>query len=234
MRIPLPSYHRIQYVQSFDELVGTPFHGEINALCWPRILQGDFAEIAGKLDTGEGIVTLDDDMLLSLELSPAGIAARQTLLEDQELLRRHGLDPVLDRIGGHLRTPPPGPFSTEVYSFHADSATAEADTYLCTYHGESSEGLPNEQALRKAEDPTLRAALWQWHGGTDEAGFEDFLTEHGYDLHYAPLPGAVPYSFGVGNLWRIALVYPGCPVPPCIHRAPETRPGDVPRLLLLS
>jgi hypothetical protein len=28
--------------------------------------------------------------------------------------------------------------------------------------------------------------------------------------------------------------YDGSPVPPCIHRAPDTRPGDPPRLLLIS
>ena len=36
------------------------------------------------------------------------------------------------------------------------------------------------------------------------------------------------------HLWRIAVDYPGSPVPPCVHRAPETRPGRPPRLLLIS
>ena len=31
-----------------------------------------------------------------------------------------------------------------------------------------------------------------------------------------------------------AAMAPGSPVPPCIHRAPETHPGDPPRLLLIS
>lgn len=38
-----------------------------------------------------------------------------------------------------------------------------------------------------------------------------WLHENCYDLHYEPTPGAQPFSFGVGNLWRIAVQYPGCP-----------------------
>ena len=79
-----------------------------------------------------------------------------------------------------------------------------------------------------------RRALLELYGGPDDATFRDFLNEHCYDLHYSPTPEAQPFSFGLGNLWRIALDYPGSPVPPCIHRAPETRPGDPLRLLLIS
>jgi hypothetical protein len=84
------------------------------------------------------------------------------------------------------------------------------------------------------EHPATRTALLQRFGGPDDDRFRAFLTENCYDLHYAPLPSARPYSFGVGNLWRIAIEYPGCPVPPCIHRAPATAPGAPPRLLLIS
>ena len=42
------------------------------------------------------------------------------------------------------------------------------------------------------------------------------------------------YRSGGLNLWRIATDHPGCPVPPCIHRAPATLPGASPRLLLIS
>jgi hypothetical protein len=67
-----------------------------------------------------------------------------------------------------------------------------------------------------------------------EAGdFEEFMRENCYDLHYAPSGGTVPFSFGIGNLWRIAVEYPGSPVPPCLHRAPAA-PSGQPRLLLIS
>ena len=61
-----------------------------------------------------------------------------------------------------------------------------------------------------------------------------YLNENFFDLHYAPLPQARPFSFGLGHLWRIATEHPGSPVPPCIHRAPATLPGQPPRLLLIS
>ena len=54
------------------------------------------------------------------------------------------------------------------------------------------------------------------------------------DLHYVAPPGVEPYSFGTGHLWRVAIDHPGCPVPPCVHRAPLTLPGMAARLLLIS
>jgi hypothetical protein len=84
------------------------------------------------------------------------------------------------------------------------------------------------------EVPETRAALLALHGGGDDEGFREHLRENCLDLHYVSAPGAQPFSFGVGNLWRIATEYPGSPVPPCIHRAPETPPGDPPRLLLIG
>jgi hypothetical protein len=76
--------------------------------------------------------------------------------------------------------------------------------------------------------------LLRGFGGEDNEAFREYLAENCYDLHYAPTPNAQPFSFGLGSLWRIAVDYPGSPVPPCIHRAPITRPGRPPRLLLIS
>ena len=79
-----------------------------------------------------------------------------------------------------------------------------------------------------------RAELLRLYGGDDDAGFLEYLTENFYDLHYASLPRAQPFSFGVGNLWRIAIEHPDSRVPPCVHRAPLTLPGQPARLLLIS
>jgi hypothetical protein len=84
------------------------------------------------------------------------------------------------------------------------------------------------------DQPETRAALLKEFGGADGEEFREFLQENCYDLHYVPKASAQPYGFGLGNLWRIATDYPGSPVPPCVHRAPATRPGDPPRLLLIS
>ena len=229
-----PDYPRIRRVDSFHELVTTPFADGINALCWPRTLPGDFGEIVEHLIVGEGITTLDDARLASLPVSAAGRTAIDVLLEDQRVLREHDLDPVLNCIRGYPRDENPGPVLTDVFSFHADSAPVEADTWLCTYHGPASEALRNDEAQRRVDIPGTRAELLQIFGGHDDNDFLEFLSEHCYDLHYAPLPDARTFSFGLGNLWRIAVDWPGCPVPSCIHRAPETRPGQPPRLLLIS
>jgi len=231
---PPPGYTRIKVVNSFPELVSTPFANGVNALCWPRTLPGDFSEVVEKLGVGEGIATLDETRLLSLPVSTAGWTAIELLLEDQWLLRALDLDPALNCIHGYPRDENPGPVPTDVFSFHADSATAATDTYLCTYHGPASEGLRNDEAQRRVDIPEIRAELLKRFGGQDDDDFLEYLNENCYDLHYAPVPQARPFSLGVGNLWRVAVDWPGSPVPPCLHRAPETRPGQAPRLLLIS
>jgi len=227
-------YPRIKVVKSFHELVTTPLEGEINALCWERTLPGDFREIVECLGPGEGIVSVEDSLLEDLSLSDAGKVARDILLDDQQLLRSCDLAPSLDCIHGSPRDVSGGPFPVDVFSFHADSATVPADTYLCSYAEAASEGLRNDEALRRVDIPETRAELLQLFGGEDGSGFLEFLNDHYYDLHYAPVAGARPFSFGLGNLWRIATDYPGSPVPPCIHRASLPSPGRPPRLLLIS
>ncbi len=258
--IPLPGYARLRTVGSFEELASTSFGAAvnsgtgfqpvdqvhrleadatssrpgINALCWPRSLAGDFGEIVTQLGAGEGVEAHDETRLEALALSPAGAAARAILLADLQLLRDRGLAPELNVIHAYPRDAADALVTTDVHSFHADSAPAEAATWLCTYHGRPSDGLRNEEARRRVDVPATRAALLRDYGGPDDAGFREFLREHHYDLHYAPEPGAQPFSFGLGHLWRIALDWPGSAVPPCLHRAPLPLPGDPPRLLLIS
>lgn len=229
-----PGHTRLKTVRSLHELVTTPFADGINALCWPRELPGNFLEVIAALGPGEGITAVDESRLTELPLSDAGKIARDVLLGDLDLLRAHDLQPNLDCVYGSLREAPDGLYPTDVYSFHVDSATIEADTYLCTYAGATSEGLRNEEAQRRVDIPETRAELLRLYGGEDDDGFLEYLAENFYDLHYAPLPGAQPFSFGLGNLWRIAIEHPGSPVPPCIHRAPLTLPGMATRLLLIS
>lgn len=234
--VPPAGYPRIKVVGSFEELVAFPFGPEVNAICWRRELDGDFDELAAVFRREKNVTSLDEDLLRDLkeDLSPAGRAAIAALLEDQRLLRDHGLNPSLECVPRYLRDEEDAIVRTDVYSFHADRATVATDTYLCSYNEAASEGLQNDNAQRHIDIPATRAALlkqFEQDGGGD---FEEYLRENCYDLHYAPLPEAVPFSFGIGNLWRIAVEYPGCPVPPCLHRAPETLPGRLPRLLLIS
>src|SRR5262245_30037696 len=112
-------YNGIKVVNSFSELVSTSFADGVNALCWARMLPGDFDEVVEQLGVGEGIVSLDETRLLSLQVNAAGRAAIDFLIEDLRLLRALDLDPVLNCIHGYPRDENPGPVPTDVFSFHA-------------------------------------------------------------------------------------------------------------------
>lgn len=220
-------------VHSFADLVGRPFGGGVNALCWPRTLEGDFAEVARLLAPPEGLVVVRASTLRALSLSVAGRAAADAMMEDLRRLDELGYDPVLNCITSYPRDERGLPMTTDVMSFHADRSPIEVDTWLCTYHGKSSEGLDNGDARRLIDSPEIRAALLKEYASEDDDGFAEFIREGSFDLHFGAGDNAQPFSFGVGNLWRIAVEWPGCPVPPCIHRAPQTVAGDEPRLLLI-
>ena len=64
---------QIQCVTNFQDLVSTPFHGEVNAICWTRKLIGDFSEIANKIELNENITVLNKDELFELQLSEQGV-----------------------------------------------------------------------------------------------------------------------------------------------------------------
>jgi hypothetical protein len=237
---PPPGYERIKVVHSFAELAATPFQDGVNAICWLRDLPGDFDEVVAALQAqqaSEGSDSFDSieaEQLQSLHLSEQGRIASVILQQDLALLRQHGMEPSLDCIHAYARDDASAIIATDVYSFHVDSAPVAAETWLCAYTQAASEGLRNDQAQKKIDLPATRAALLQEYGGKEGPGFLAFLHENCYDLHYAPAPDAQPFSFGLGNLWRIAIEYPACPVPPCIHRAPETMPDQPARLLLIS
>ena len=232
---PFPSDDpQVRVVDSFEELIQGRFENGVNALCWPRTLEGNFAEVAELLKVDDGVTALDEDLLKSLPLSAAGKLAVEVMLEDLRLLREHDREPILNCITAYPRDEDPGPVATDVFSFHADSAPVEAHTWLCTYHGATSERLSNTEVQRRVDVSQTRNELLALYGGEDGQDFEEFLSDNCYDLHYSPLPGAEPQGFGIGNLWRIAVAWPGSCVPPCVHRAPDTAPGDPPRLLLIS
>ena len=222
---------QIQYVTNFQDLVSTPFFGEVNAICWSRNLRGDFSEIVEKITSNENIAEIEEEELLELQLSDQGQIARQILLNDLNLLKAHGASPTLNVIKYYDRDDSYPFFPTDVYSFHVDRSPVATDTFLCTYHGESSDILPNSQAEQKVLIPEIRNELKKLYGGADE-GFETFLTEHFFDLHYQAKPNARIINLGIGHLWRLAVDHPESLVLPCVHRAPMENPGES-RLLLI-
>jgi hypothetical protein len=223
--------HQMQEVHNFEDLVATPFQGAINAICWTRTLTGDFSEIVNKVTPTENITVLDQEELHKLQLSEQGQLARDIILQDMQLLTAHGAAPVLNLIRCYERDDDNSFFPTDVYSFHADRSQVPTDTFLCSYYGASSEILPNAQAQQKVLVPEIRDTLKKLYDGTEE-GFESFLSDHFFDLHYQAIQQAKPVSLGVGNLWKLAIDHPESQVPPCIHRAPTEKNGQH-RLLLI-
>jgi len=218
--IDLPADNQIHCVTNFQDLVSTPYNGAINAICWTRKLSGDFSEIVKKVALSGNITTIEQEELCELQLSEQGQLARAFILNDFEVLKAHGASPVLNVISYYDRDNTYPFFPTDVYSFHVDRSPIPTDTFLCTYYGESSEILPNSQGKKKILIPAIREELKKLYHGTAE-GFESFLSEHFFDLHYQAEPDARPISLGPGHLWRLAVDHPGMQVPPCIHRAPE-------------
>jgi hypothetical protein len=222
--------NQIHYVTSFEELISTPFQGEMNAICWVRNLTGDFAEIVQKTALTGNIKAIEQDELLELHLSEKAQLAREILLSDLKMLTAHGASPVLNVINHYDRDTDPF-FPTDVYSFHVDRSPVPTDTFLCTYDGDPSDLLPNSQGIQKVLIPEIRNELKTLYHGPDE-GFDSFLSEHFFDLHYQAGPDARPVSLGLGHLWRLAVDHPGSKVLPCIHRAPMEKNGQN-RLLLI-
>ncbi|MBW8684760.1 DUF1826 domain-containing protein [Chitinophaga rhizophila] len=222
---------QIQCVGSFHDLVSTPFSGRINAICWSRQLAGNFSEIVDKVTVTGNITTLEPEELCALQLTEQGELAREILLNDFQLLKAHGASPMLNVINYYDRDNSYPFFPTDVYSFHVDRSPVPVDTFLCTYHGDSSEILPNSQGRKKVLIPEIRNELKKLFDGAAE-DFETFLSEHFFDLHYQAEPDAHPVTLGLGHLWRLAVDHPGSKVLPCLHRAPIEKSGQK-RLLMI-
>lgn len=222
---------QVQNFSKFSELVSTPFRGEINAMCFKRELVGDFSEIISKVELEGNITELDEGLLSELNLSQEGQIARDILLHDLQLLTSHGAAPVLNIIKYYERDDTHSVFPTDVYSFHIDRSPVPTDTFLCTYYGEASEILPNAKAIQKVLIPEIREELKKLYGEGEE-GFDAFLSENFFDLHYERLGNVQPINLGLGHIWRLAIDHPDSKVPPCVHRAPLEKNGE-PRLLLI-
>ena len=223
--------NQIHNVTNFQDLISTPFHEEVNALCWTRKLIGDFSEIVEKVVLNENMTELHSEELRELQLSEQGQFARKIILNDLKVLQANGASPTLNLIKQYERDDAFPFFPTDVYSFHVDRSPIPTDTYLCTYHGASSDILPNDQATQKILIPEIRAELKKLYDGTDE-GFEAFLSEYFFDLHYQALPNFNPIQLGIGHLWKLAIEHPESKALPCIHRAPKEKTGQS-RLLLI-
>lgn len=223
--------NQVKLVSTVDELVDTEFRGEMNAVCWQRNLPGDFKEIVTKLQLKESVTAISIDELLALSLSLEGNEARRIIVDDLTLLTDLGALPTLNLIKSYERDNEFDFISTDVYSYHVDRSPIATDTFLCTYYGASSDILPNHEVEQKIFIPEIRQKLYDLYEGS-AAGFEDFLKEYFFDLHYQPKPNASPLNLGIGHLWKLAVDHPEQRALPCVHRAPIENEGEN-RLLLI-
>lgn len=225
--------NQIQPVNSYEELLTTPFEGAINALCFCRDLEGDFSEIVAKFEMDENILEIEIDDLEALELSKKGQLAREILLNDLNLLKEFGASPVLNLIKSYDEDEDNPIFPTDVYSFHVDRSPIPTATFLCTYFGEASEILPNSQGIQKILISEIREQLLElFSNSKTNTDFESFISENFFDLHYKATENAEIINLGLGNLWKIAVDHPNNAVLPCLHRAPKEKNGQT-RLLLI-
>lgn len=228
----MPNTNRqVIYTSSFESLITVEFKGEQNAACWQRKPEGDFEEIALKLKLTEDVTEIELKQLYTLQLTEAGCLARTIILNDYELLKKHGASPTLNLIRNYPTDINAGPFPTDVYSFHVDEAPIITSTFLCTYFGETSEILPNNKAIQKTQIPELVQAIKKDYHGPEEE-FEIYLRENYYHLHYSAKPDAKIIKMQKGELWRLAVQSPNNHALGCIHRAPEEKPNEL-RLMLI-
>lgn len=225
------NHKHIGLVSTFSDLVNTNFQGHKNAICWYRKLAGDFKEIVYKLKLRENITEVFIEDLLSLQLSESGQAAREIILSDLRLLTDFGASPSLNLIKNYERDEELDFISTDVYSYHVDRSPISTDTFLCTYYGNASDIIPNEEAIQKILVPEIREKLKELHVGSEDE-FEFFLRDYYFDLHYQPKINAKPINLEPGHLWRLAVDHPEQKVLPCIHRAPVENKDEY-RLLLI-
>jgi hypothetical protein len=221
---------QIKQFTCFEDWFAAPFSGCVNAHVWERELAGDFEEIIQQLNPAENICEVTIEALVALPLSDAGARARAHVIADVNRLQKEGAVPTLNIIKCYDRDEVFPFFPTDVYSFHVDYSPLALPTILCTYYGKPSEILAQEDAQQKVLIPEIREALFKLYNGPAE-GFEVFLVEHFFNLHYQVKQGAKPVSLGLANMWSLAVASPNAAYLPCIHRAPEEE--GVWRLMLI-
>lgn len=130
MSNPFSDSSQIGLVSSFSELVNRDLKGEINALCWHRNLEGDFAAIVNQLQLKENVTEVSPKDLFALQLSEKGSSAREIILKDMQLLTDFGASPSLNLLKCYERDDEFDFITTDVYSYHVDRSPIAADNFL--------------------------------------------------------------------------------------------------------
>lgn len=183
----------------------------------PRTISGPFNALARHLLERHpcyGVAKAHDEMLQTLYSCEAleAMSGIPDALDDamglivsdmNEMARQTGVQPFLRVIA-------PGGYAVGTYVYHEDtpkhlSALGACERLVCCYNGPTTEGLLEEDA--------------------------SFVSCGGDGPEYMAMPGAAPFRFGIGNIWRHACM--GGEAPAFIHRAVDIPAGHPPRLMVV-
>lgn len=119
--------------------------------------------------------------------------------------------------------------------FHFDGGNVEIGRVLIPYTAPTTEGIAPEDCIRFVDIPKFQQDLIGRYGQdkVDPAELAA-LYKQGIAEIRLPLPGAVPYSFSAGDVFRHAVQENMAGVTPHLHRAPPMPKGAKPRLLLVA
>lgn len=205
-------YPRLRAVTSSEDFFTTPFSGLVNAVWMPRIIQGDYEELARQLYMApswceqvfeykqairnrlEQIATFEDGV---------GQAARQVLM-DQDMVIAHGLQVDFRVAGANY-------YEYDVYTAHMDVGDPRdaCGTFSCGYTEPTTEWARNDDCITTGR------------------------TREGVPL-FTVRPDAARHRFSVGDMFRMAALHNQNKVDGFIHWAPQTRGSDGLRMMLMA
>lgn len=210
---PIPRKNsRVKVVASLSDMFNRAFGGaeEVNCIVHPRKLSGDFNALARRLSA-----PLKLEKKPFVELSTDAFALHARSLRGAEKKAAKAILADMKRMDEQnlnpvLRVIGEGDYREQsafdrVHDFHADGVTKVGGyKVLCCYTSPVTEGLRLE-----------------------DAEFQE-------DGYYKMKPGAKPFSFRPGSIWRHAVIGTGEGILPFIHRAPHVSEQRQPRLILMA
>lgn len=195
----------VKVVSDLASVLTEPFGERANVVLCRRHISGDFNALAKRYSARfleKASETISPSLLSSLKVTPDEKLAARAILQDMAEIRRAGFDQEL-----RLIQPQGYRKSIMVHRPHVDYGALSGRVLAC-YSGVGTEGyVPDDCTVN------IRNILEQDQGVSIK-------------------PGARPFRFSLGDIWRQAVV--GSPaVQPFVHYAPVDQKAG-PRLLLVA
>ena len=227
----------------FDQSFGGA-SGKTNVILHRRKLRGDFNALAAHL-AGNKKVTIDrslrreDVVKAEKELKGKAKKAAQEILADIDMLAREGYHSTKLRLIGDEGYRMDHGYDLKkgsgVSLFHFDGGQPLKGRVLTAYAGATTQGIAPEDCIRFVDIPKFQQDLIGRFGQdhVDPKELAALMKRSIADIRL-PKPGAIPYAFSVGDIFRHAVRDNKAGVTPHLHRAPPMTTGAKPRLLLVA